>query len=228
MSQRKWILYWLISGLLIILVLYFPLKKPVRETAHQKSSQPEAVVPPAPRLSTKTLGSPAHSKTEKTEVKHADSLTAASPEEVKKIRTEIKVGLAGLYTAEKAYQAEYGRYTTDLTVIGWEPMEAKSNIKFGFVTAFNPKQLTERESPRSMDSEILRDEIASQGRTPFEVSARAQNIDLERYESYCQRGCTADETHFEIMASTHLGYGKPEIWILNENKEIKQLSDGAR
>lgn len=228
MSQRKWILYWVISGLLIIITLYFPLKKPVREAAQQKSSQPETVAPPAPHPSTKSPDSATRSKTDKTEVKHADSVTAASPEEVKKIRTEIKVGLAGLYTAEKAYQAEYGRYTTDLTVIGWEPMEAKSNIKVGFVMAFNPKQLTERESPRSMDSEILRDEIQSQGRTPFEVTARAKDIDLERYESYCQRGCTADETHFEIMASTHLGYGKPEIWILNENKEIKQLNDGTR
>ena len=50
-------------------------------------------------------------------------------------QAEVKAGLGGLYTSEKAFLAEYNTYGTDLIFINWTPDGAPLYL-YGFASAF--------------------------------------------------------------------------------------------
>jgi hypothetical protein len=156
-----------------------------------------------------------------------DSRTGDPPlslQEIERIRSQVRVSFAGLYTGEKAFFAEYGRYTTDLALTGWIPPQTRMNFKLGFLSAYEPEKFLERESPRAMDSDSFAHERDPEMRERFEYSRGNAAINLQEYQTYCKEGCTANAKRFELIGVIDFGNGHREVWGINDRKELKQLS----
>jgi hypothetical protein len=150
-----------------------------------------------------------------------------SEEQRQRVYSEIKVHLASLYTAEKAFYAEYNRYSSDLKAIGWLPDPGELNIKVGFAEA-SIGETNEGEDPEGhMDSDFLQE--LSVPDASYGYSKWAQGLSLKNLSGQCRNGCRASEHRFEIMAVSRTGpNGDPEVWVINDDKEIMKVTEPSR
>ena len=120
------------------------------------------------------------------------------------IRNNMKFSLAAMYVAQKAYFAEYNRFSTDFKDVGFSwPENQIADYKIGF-----------------MDSNM--DQIIN----PNEISSLAKDINLQDLRSFCKYDCTIRSDGFEVITATNLDSDPDlEIWIINENKVMKQVFD---
>lgn len=154
-----------------------------------------------------------------------DNATGEMSEEMRqKVYSEIKVALSSMYTAEKAYYAEYNRYSSDLKAIGWLPDPGEMNIKIGFAEA-SVGEVNDGEDPEGrMDSDFL--EAMSVPDASYGYSKWAQGLSLKNLSGQCRNGCRASEHRFEIMAVSRTGPGgEPEVWVINDDKEIMKVTE---
>jgi len=146
------------------------------------------------------------------------------------IRNEIKVSLSSAYSAEKSYYDEYGRYTSDLRVMGWLPQAALVRSRLGFLSPFQPSELQMGEDPRTMDSDafIGEQEMDYQGKMrTYAYDKSAEGFSLQELEHNCEDGCTATSEHFEILAAAMLPNGQIDAWRINDRKELTHLTPEA-
>ncbi len=153
-------------------------------------------------------------------------------EQLRERRSEAKMALASFYSGQKAFHAEYKRYSTDLKAIGWRPNEPLIKYKIGFVAAFRPSSYSDseefREDPTRLDTDSYINDAANELGEVFKYDERVESVRLSDYETYCKKGCTADETGFEILVVMPLGNsGRVDVWSINDQKEIRLISDGA-
>lgn len=153
--------------------------------------------------------------------------TARATVDMKKIenlRSQIKLNLSGIYTAEASMHADYKRYSTDLTFMGMGP-GPEMNFKYGFIHPFRPKDTPEdsplREDPTRMSTDETLSEEEGASYTP-----EAEAIDLSQFEKYCRKGCTASETGFEVIIVAPLPNGDYDVWLIDEEKKIVQVRNG--
>ena len=118
-------------------------------------------------------------------------------------RAEVYMHLSSLYAAQKAYHAEYGRYTTQLfgaESLGWQPQGYKgggSAEKFYYTYGFG---------------------TGAEGRSYFTGK-------LGTASSYLS-GAFADDKHFKIRAAGDiLNNGKPDIFEVDEHNNITLIQD---
>lgn len=154
----------------------------------------------------------------------ADSPGEMSEEMRQKVYSEIKTQLASLYTAEKAFYAEYNRYSSDLKTIGWLPDPGESNVKVGFVEG-STGEVIEGEDPEArMDSDYLQQQAIPDA--SYTYSKWADGLSLKNLSGQCRNGCRASEHRFEIMAVSRTGpHGQPEVWTINDDKEIIKVTE---
>lgn len=138
------------------------------------------------------------------------------------LQTEAKMALAGLYTAEKAFHAEYEQYTTDIESIGFKPYEP-TQYKFGFaapstiVKPFLAKQVDAiKYDPNRMTSDIFKETYGD--RVPA-----SSFTDL--VQKHCP-DCTASENGFKIVAIGNLDEDETlDVWTIDHDKNLVNISD---
>ncbi|MNK08111.1 hypothetical protein D3C87_260380 [compost metagenome] len=158
--------------------------------------------------------------------KAAHRMDVMTEEEREKVRSEVKVMLSSLYVAEKAFFAEYGRYSSDLQAIGWRPDSGEMNVKVGFAEPSTSASINEGENLEArIDSDYL--VLESEGQQePYQYSKWAKDLSLKDLSHYCSIGCTASDTRFEIMAVSRSGpNGEPEAWVINQDKQFIQVTE---
>jgi len=153
------------------------------------------------------------------------SVGEVSEEERQRIYSEVKTSLSSMYTAEKAFFAEYNRYSSDLKAIGWEPSPGEMNVKVGFADTGVVANLTEGEEPDTrMDSDFYVDQSTPD--ISYGYSKWAEGLSLKNLSGHCRNGCRASENRFEIMAVSRTGpKGEPEVWVINDDKEIIKVEE---
>jgi hypothetical protein len=150
-----------------------------------------------------------------------NSFAPLNPTEIAAARVEMKVTLAALYAAQKSFYAEYGRYSTDLNAVGYSPDEKERMSRAGFLRPFRPEGLAGSADP----SFLSLDQFNPQ---QFKFSRSAKGLSLPNLSHYCRQGCSADEAQFEIIAASQFSPGaEPDVWVINQNKELVHLNDGS-
>lgn len=148
-------------------------------------------------------------------------------EEVESVRQVAKSQLAGMYTAQRSFHAEFDRYTTDLTAMGYAFDEGEINAKIGFLREYSPPDKIDElnENPENMNTDSL---VASKaGEVPKNTyTDAASKISLDNLSGYCKRGCTANENEFEMLVAVPLGGGRVDVWLVNSKKEMELVQDG--
>lgn len=121
-------------------------------------------------------------------------------------QAEVTVNLASLYTAQQAYWAEHGTYSTVLNGeggIGWKPEGYKGGGKqenFYYTYGFNSPGAKEGVNYFTGKLETSKDSLGN---------------------------TVADQKGFTAAATGDVtGKGKIDLWQINENKEIKHIQNG--
>lgn len=155
------------------------------------------------------------------------------PEEVQKLRREAMASLKEMYVAEKAYHAEYNRYTTDMMSVTYLPSAREMKFRMGFVDesringAFDPTAAAE--DPRRKDLDVFLDLNQYGTNEQFHYSKSLENHQLNNYRHLCQNGCTADQESFEVLLVMPLGEERGvDVWSIQQDKTITLLQDGIK
>lgn len=149
--------------------------------------------------------------------------------EINKLRSAAKIFMASSYAAQLSFFIENNYYTTDLVATGLITDEQLS-FKAGFLEPsntntndnpkINPQQMT-------TDAFIGRKGVGNEG----EINYRSfvSEVDLSSYKNFCQRGCSANESGFEMMIAVPLGNSNQiDVWLVNEKKEFILVQDGTK
>jgi hypothetical protein len=139
----------------------------------------------------------------------------------------MKMSLMAIYGAEKSFYSEYRRYSTDFRALGYMP-EGELSSKAGFVSGYNPEKLVGVEDSRFLTTDdIMEIEKQNDAAAGFRYGSTAMDVNIKDSGQYCQRGCTADGEHFEVMSIAQLKEGQsPEAWVIDETKGLRQVSNG--
>jgi hypothetical protein len=233
MKLNKYVL--ILSLALFVMLFYFKegpsihrdnVAKAIREPvvqAHLPVSGPVARSPAAPRP--ENTPNPVY-------IKNPEEPRQLSSKEVEELREETKAFLSSIYTSQKAFQAEYNQYTTDLVGSGMVPSSAIIPFKAGFL---EPSEESNEISPeeninaRRLSTDSFIGDLDDYSHSTFQYAPFVREIDLDSYKDYCKHGCTADKQGFEMLIATPLGNsGQIDVWIVNDNKEIILVKDGTK
>lgn len=153
-------------------------------------------------------------------------------DKIQELRNQARAHLSASYTAQRAFRAEFGRYTTDLKAMGWAPTSANVAFKLGFLTEFRPNPSNDPpmdivEDPRQMSTDSFVgdrfDDVTS-----YRYDDIANSLALGEYSRFCSNGCTASDDSFEILLAVPLGdTDHVDVWILNEKKQMEMVFDGV-
>lgn len=160
----------------------------------------------------------------------SESQTRLNEEQIIERRAQIKASLAGLYTAQKAFHAEFDRYSTDLMALGWTPASAELPGYIGFTRAFEGAgevDLPDGEKPERLSTDTFVG-VTADGDRPYRYDSHGQ-VAVRDLERHCRRGCTASRDRFEMVAAFNLDADPTlDVWIINESKELIHIVDDER
>mgnify|MGYP003392937427 CR=1 FL=1 len=156
--------------------------------------------------------------------------TTLTVEEIKSIRSSIKLNMSALYTAQASFNSDVQRYTTDIAYAGFS-LEKPSYFKMGFLSPFHPHETYQKEQPEdslNSDALVLKDSYREQdGEIPYHPTA--SEIDLDQLSKYCTKGCTAAEDGFEAIFAANLDSDDTlDVWLINEKKQIIHKVDDLK
>ncbi len=155
--------------------------------------------------------------------------------EIEKLRNKAKTSLASIFSAQRAFHAEFGRYSTDFNALGFSPVEVQQHgvleYKIGFLNPYTPDTPTPglSENPESMTSDTYMNvpvNITNPARDVAAYSDPAKKLSLEEFRRYCQMGCTADRDRFELLLVLPLENGQHDVWLINDKKEFVHACNG--
>jgi hypothetical protein len=194
--------------------------KPYKETPVAEAPPPPQKPPPAPKPAPQPVAPAAP----------APRALNVSQERINFLRNQARSSLSAAYTAQRAFRAEFGRYTTDLKAAGWSPASFNLPYKMGFLSEFranpNNDSIQIEEDPRlnSTDSFIgdRYDDLNS-----YRYDDAANSLSLSEFQHYCRQGCTAGDDSFEMVLAIPLGDAQhTDVWLINEKKGIELVQDG--
>jgi len=149
---------------------------------------------------------------------------AQSQDPTDSLRTQARQFLLRLYGAQKAFWAEHGRYTTDLTALGIRPPGLEIPFKFGFLKPFHPEELLAnalvREDPSRTNSDHFLLELEPAHQQRYAYVSSLESLDLSQHASACHLGCTASEQDFEVLLVYPTASGKVEVWTVSGDRRI--------
>ncbi len=153
-----------------------------------------------------------------------------SEEQIIERRAQLKASLAGLYTAQRAFHAEFDRYSTDLKALGWSPASPDLPAYIGFMRAFDHASevnLPDGEVPGRLSTDAFVGSTSDADR-PYRYDSHSQ-IAVRELERHCRRGCTASRDRFELISAFNLDADPTlDVWIINESKELVHVVDDER
>lgn len=131
-------------------------------------------------------------------------------------QTEGKGYLASIYTAEKSYQAEWSTYTSSLPGIGFAP-EGKGSYRAGFTQAAAAGTAYGNNSVTAGDVTSLAPAIAAGG-----VAIPAQGSLPTTVMTVGAPGA------FTAGTVGAIGGAANDQWTMDEQKVLRQITDGTR
>lgn len=132
-------------------------------------------------------------------------------------QTEAKTNLSSLYTAEKAFAAEFNTYDTTFSVVGLKP-EGKMRYNFGFATASGLDLTLYGYTAAVTDTSIdATTSCASTGTCTMMAGSEG-----------AMPASTADTATFTAGAVGRISTGgSDDVWTVNQNKDFQNVSDGV-
>ncbi|MBX3019572.1 MAG: hypothetical protein KF767_16915 [Bdellovibrionaceae bacterium] len=149
-------------------------------------------------------------------------------ERARRIRSEIKISLSGLYAAERAFYSESGRYSTDFDVVGWMPTSQKLSAKVGFLYPYQPSpdEYRDRMDRFDTDQAVEASKTFEDPDSHMSYQDSAIRVSMRSLGSYCEMNCTADANGFEAIAAANLDDDDElDVWRINDRKELVHLFD---
>jgi hypothetical protein len=183
---------------------------------------PEEILLPLPSPPTHTSSAPSAPEPAP-RLAPATAVGEEAEESDEQIRKDMQKNLSAVFTAEKAFFAEYHRYSTDFDAIGYQPEGMVLHFKLGFARTFQPEQ------PKKMDERREQQVSTTEGfvNDPgfhLHFSRAAKAVTFDDNSHFCRSGCSASDSDFELMAISTVG-GKTEVWTINQAKELEKQSD---
>lgn len=149
----------------------------------------------------------------------------------RQIRGELKLVLSGIYSAEKAFFSEAGRFSTDFDVLGWMPLARELKVKAGFLYPYSPPpdEFRDRGDRFDTDQLVEASQVYDDPQSRMVYAETARKVSLRTLGSYCEMNCTADAKGFEVIAAANLDEDDDlEIWRINDRKELVQVFDDVK
>lgn len=147
-------------------------------------------------------------------------------------QSEAKTSLASLYTAEKAFFAEFNTYTTNFLALGFQPegllryatgfSAAGPSGAQGYLNGYGYSGTLTPPSYYSTTTPSSTSDVCDAGGVP---GARPCTMTSEANPS----GLTAADANastFTAKASSNIYQGRPDTWSINENKNIANTVQG--
>ncbi len=149
-------------------------------------------------------------------------------------QSEAKTSLASIYTSEKAFFAEYNTYTGNWTALGFQP-EGQLRYKTGFtgvgpvLAGFGYGGST---TPVVIDTDAACDAPGTSPTTrPCIMTTESTSGVLSGTGAATPANSNPTQAGFVACASsliyTGSGNATVDTWIIDENKNIKQTSNGV-
>ncbi len=136
--------------------------------------------------------------------------------------TEAKAAVAAIYSAEKAFHAEFASYYTNLTAIGYTP-EGNMRYVVGFANAggVQPSQLpTGSENTENIDTKLVCAGSSS-------CSLEALSGTLEMSAAVDSADLVAGETTFKVGSIGSIGGADNDQWSLDQAKNLVNEQNGT-
>lgn len=151
-------------------------------------------------------------------------------QEIVERRQSIRATLSGIYTAQKAYFAEYDRYSSDLGHIGYLPSEGTIKARFGFLEPYTPNGgLNSNEDPSRSSSDAFIALKDDDGETVYQYDDYSRRASLAKYERYCDNRCTVSNDQFELISAVNLDNDETlDVWIIDSRKNIRHVVDDTK
>jgi len=139
--------------------------------------------------------------------------------------TEVKAAVAAVYSAEKAFHAEFAQYYTNLSAVGYEP-EGNMRYVIGFATrtdaSLQPSVLpASASSDESMDTKVI---CTASSNCALEGVASALELGTTEVPA---AGLTATATAFTAGAIGVVGGAANDQWTINEGKNLVNAVNGT-
>lgn len=160
----------------------------------------------------------------------APTLKPLTEQEIVERRQSIRATLSGIYTAQKAYFAEYDRYSSDLGHIGYLPSEGTIKARFGFLEPYTPNGgLNSNEDPSRSNSDAFIALKDDDGETVYQYDDYSRRASLAKYERYCDNRCTVSNDQFELISAVNLDNDETlDVWIIDSRKNIRHVVDDTK
>lgn len=215
----------IIAAIILILVLFyfFTRKDPLLDSSDSSLTHKQKIA-----LASRPIGEPLSledKNDETTSASEAEKIGPLTTEELKNLRTQLKISLSQAYTAQAAFYADFQRYSTDLHFMGfWLGPETK--FKLGFLEAFHPEKLATVDGAGEDPLRMTTDEIIRETKDASYASF-IKDIDLSDFRHFCKKNCSAGPKGFEVIVVTKLPGQDYDVWLINEEKKILHVKDGT-
>lgn len=145
-------------------------------------------------------------------------------------QSEAKTNLAGLFTAEKAFQADFGYYTSDLVSLGWTPHEAPAYV-YGFAYA-GPEDLGPSErKPADYDSERKDTVDPSIAGANYQTNRMIDGDGNKLLSTDLPEDSWVERARFKAAAIADLSKddeGRLDVWTIDENRNLVNVVDDCK
>jgi type IV pilus assembly protein PilA len=145
--------------------------------------------------------------------------------QLKAKQSEAKAGLSGVYTTEKAFQAEYSAYSTRFNQMGYSP-DGRLNYNVGFGADFNNVPAG---APAGTNNCL--NACPAQGQPVAANCAGLSNVAWSCLApalgaAVIPAGAVATATTFIAQASGRINGTTDDIWQITENRVLANTTQG--
>ena len=143
-------------------------------------------------------------------------------------QSEAKTTLSSLYTAEKAFYADYGFYTSDLVALDWQPMGNPQYV-YGFAYAGPDELRRDDRQPEDYDDarqDTLHEDVIAQGgfQTAKMVDAEGNALVPEDLPE----DSWVEKDRFKAAAVADLSddaSGRLDVWTIDDQRNLQQIEN---
>lgn len=159
-------------------------------------------------------------KTKKSNNKKMITLSQANKDLIQNNRSKAKLSLASIYTAQQAFMGDFGRYSSDIVLMGFSPNSEVLSSVFGFLSPTYFDKQIEEENPENISSNyFIENDLKTSIR--YVYSKEASKINLSDYRKYCKQECKVTKDSFEFMVVIpYVGVEGVDVYLMNEKKEL--------
>ncbi len=145
-------------------------------------------------------------------------------------QSEAKSNLMSLYTAEKAFHAEYGFYSSDLVSIGWTPFGAPAYV-YGFAYP-GPEELRQSErKPADYDADRKDTVDSSLAGANYQTNKMVDGDGNKLLSTDLPEDSWVERDRFKAAAIGDISKddeGRMDVWTIDENRALVNVTDDCQ